>query len=283
MRIKVYHRTKYDYLQTVSDNANELRLTPKITNLQTVDSSFISILPATNLKHYDDLNFNRVHYFTIPKAHKSLLIESRSIVQTKKPDSINASKYCVEYSELELYRQLEECHSFLQNSKYVTLTPEIWREAVDIRGDSNNVFQICHDIMERIYSSFKYCAKATSVSTHANEVIRGRVGVCQDFAHAMTAYCRSLGIPTRYISGYLLDNYCDDNLRGNEASHAWVEIYLGKYGWIGFDPTNKKSVDDTYIILAFGRDYGDVAPVIGTYYGSSANTLTINVQVDRLD
>ena len=283
MRIKVYHRTKYDYFQTVSDNTNELRLTPKITNLQTVDSSFISILPATKLKHYDDLNFNRVHYFTIPGAHKSLLIESRSIVQTKKPLNINASKHHVEYSELGLYRQLEECHSFLQNSSYVALTPEIWREAVDIRGDSNNVFQICHDIMEHIYSSFKYCTKATSVSTHANEVIRGRVGVCQDFAHAMTAYCRSLGIPTRYVSGYLLDNYSDDNLRGNEASHAWVEIYLGKYGWIGFDPTNRKIVDDTYIILAFGRDYGDVAPVIGTYYGSGANTLKISVQVDRLD
>ncbi|MEC8333237.1 MAG: transglutaminase family protein [Verrucomicrobiota bacterium] len=283
MRIKVYHRTRYDYFQAVSDNTNELRLTPKITKFQTVDSSFITILPATKLKHYDDLNFNRVHYFTIPKAHKSLLIESRSIVQTKKPNNIDVSKNEIEYSELELYRQLEECHCFLQNSTYVALTPEIWREAIDIRGSSNNVFQICHNIMECIYGSFKYCSNATSVSTHANEVIKGRAGVCQDFAHAMTAYCRSLGIPTRYISGYILDNQCDDNLRGNEASHAWVEIYLGKYGWIGFDPTNRKIVDDTYIILAFGRDYSDVAPVIGTYYGSGANTLTINVQVDRIE
>lgn len=283
MRIQVYHRTEYVYAEDVRDNTNDLRLTPKITKFQSVNSSFISILPATRLKRYDDLNFNRVHHFTIPQAHKRLLIESRSIVQTTKNCNIFDSQHGIKCSELEKYRKLEECHSFLQNSVYVSLTPKIWKEAIDIRNGSDNVFQICHEIMEHIYSCFKYSSEATTVSTHANEVIRERAGVCQDFAHAMAAYCRSLGIPTRYVSGYLLDNKNDNNLRGNEASHAWVEIYFGKYGWIGFDPTNRKIVDDTYIVLAFGRDYGDVAPVIGTYFGSGANTLMISVQVDCLD
>ena len=283
MRIQVYHRTEYVYAEEVKDSTNELRLTPKITNFQSVDSSFISILPATRLKRYEDLNFNRVHHFTIPQAHKRLIIESRSIVQTKKNCNIYAPPHDIKCSELENYRKLEECHSFLQNSVYVERTPEIWREAIDISSDLDSVFQICHAIMEHIYSRFKYSTEATTVSTHANEVIRERVGVCQDFAHAMAAYCRSLGIPTRYVSGYLLDNNSGCSLRGNEASHAWVEIYFGDSGWIGFDPTNRKMVDDTYIVLAFGRDYGDVAPVIGTYFGSGANTLIINVQVDCLD
>lgn len=284
MRIQIYHRTEYLYAEDVTNNANELRLTPKLTPSQTVESSFISVLPAARLRRYDDLNFNRVHHFTIPQEHKRLLIESQSIVQTKiKYNREGHLPYGFKYSSLHLCRRLEECHSFLQNSTYVELTPEVWREAVDIRAESDDVLQICHQIMEHIYEHFNYRTDVTNVSTHSSEVIRGRVGVCQDYAHAMVAYCRSLGIPARYVSGYFYDDKRDNKLRGGEASHAWVEIYIVNYGWIGLDPTNRKVVDDTYIILALGRDYRDVAPVIGTYFGRGPNSLKINVQVNKID
>ena len=187
------------------------------------------------------------------------------------------------HSDLKRCQDRDDCHPFLQSSSYVELSPAIWREAVDIRGDSQDVFQTSYAIMDHIYTNFQYVSGATNVSTHANEVISGRKGVCQDFAHAMAAYCRCLGIPARYVSGYFYDPTRDHSLRGSEASHAWVEVFAGDAGWVGLDPTNRKVVDETYIALAFGRDYRDVAPVIGSYYGGGNSQLSIRVQVDRLD
>jgi transglutaminase-like putative cysteine protease len=283
MRLQVYHRTEYAYADAVTNNNNELRLTPKITRNQQVESNFISVLPATRLSRYNDLNFNRVHHFTIPQAHDRLVIESRFTVITQKLFELDALPYGFLHQDLHSCNQIEECHTFLQSSAYVEITPDVWREAVDIRGDSQDVFQTSYAIMDHIYANFTYSSEATNVSTHANDVIKGRAGVCQDFAHAMTAYCRSLGIPARYVSGYFFDSTRDRSLRGSEASHAWVEVYAGASGWVGLDPTNRKVVDDTYIVLAFGRDYRDVAPVIGSYYGGSRSKLSIRVDVDRLD
>ena len=282
MRLQVYHRTEYIYAEDVEKSSNELRLTPKITPFQDVQHSFISILPATRLTHYNDLNFNRVHYFAIPQPHRSLIIESRSIVDTRKPCDIDNLPYGYTHREMAETSIPEECHPFLQNSAYIENTPEIWREAVDIKGTSEDVFQTSYAIMDYIYSNYHYASGSTTASTHAVDVIRQRTGVCQDFAHAMTAYCRAVGIPARYVSGYFYDSTRNQSLRGSEASHAWVEVYTGKAGWIGLDPTNRKIVDDTYVVLAFGRDYRDVAPVIGTYYGGSGSHLTIKVQIDRL-
>lgn len=280
MRLQVYHRTEYAYAEEVTNNNNELRLTPKITRNQNVESTIINVLPACRLSRFNDLNFNRVHHFTIPHPHNRLVIESRSVVRTESLVQADVLPYGFGHSELRACRQFEECHPFLQNSAYVEVTPDVWREALDIRGNSTDVFQTSYAIMDHIYSNYAYCSEATSVSTHANEVIQGRAGVCQDFAHAMAAYCRSLDIPARYVSGYFFDTTRDHSLRGSEASHAWVEVYLGEAGWIGLDPTNRKVVDDTYIVLAFGRDYRDVAPVKGSYYGGGASQLRIQVKVD---
>ena len=282
MRLKIYHRTEYTYTEEVTQSTNALRLTPKITRFQEVDRSIISVLPPTRLTHYNDLNFNRVHHFTIPQAHKRLVIESRSTVKTKKPFEINQMPYGCRHHELIKNNLPESCHPYLQNSDYIEVTPEIWREAIDIKGTSEDVFQTGYAIMEYIYNNYRYATGITSVSTRACDIIANRTGVCQDYAHAMTAYCRSIGIPARYVSGYFYDSTRDRSLRGSEASHAWVEIYCGSAGWIGLDPTNRKVVDDTYIVLAFGRDYGEVAPVIGTYYGGGGSCLKIRVHVDRL-
>ena len=117
--------------------------------------------------------------------------------------------------------------------------------------------------------------------THATEILENKRGVCQDFAHAMVALCRSLRIPARYVSGYFFDATRDRSLRGSEASHAWAEVYVEPLGWVGLDPTNRKVVDDTYIILARGRDYRDVAPVIGSFMGSGRSAMQVTVSVER--
>jgi transglutaminase-like putative cysteine protease len=154
---------------------------------------------------------------------------------------------------------------------------------LDIQDFSTDVFQTSYAIMEYIFRNFEYRYGSTSVSTHANEVIARRCGVCQDFAHAMVALCRCLGIPCRYVSGYFFDATRDHSLRGSEASHAWVEVYIQGHGWIGLDPPNNKVIDDTYIAVAVGRDYRDVTPAAGTYFGSGSSILDVKVTVERLD
>ena len=283
MRLQVHHRTEYSYAEDVINNCNELRLTPKITRCQELASSLIHVLPATRLTHYNDLNFNRVHHFLVANPHRRLVIESRSVVDTTPLYGAHAMPFGFTHQALERCRDLDDCYPFLQRSSYIELSPSIWREAVDIRGDSQDVFQTSYAIMDHVYSNFQYVSGATNVSTHANQVIDGRKGVCQDFAHAMAAYCRCLGIPARYVSGYFYDSTRDHSLRGSEASHAWIEVFVGPAGWVGLDPTNRKVVDETYIVLAFGRDYRDVAPVIGSYFGGGSSQLSIRVEVDRLD
>jgi transglutaminase-like putative cysteine protease len=155
--------------------------------------------------------------------------------------------------------------------------------AVDVRADSQDVFQTAYQIMEFIYLNYEYCVSTTTVETHANEVLQSKRGVCQDFAHAAIALCRCLGIPARYVSGYFYDATRDQSMRGAGASHAWLEVMVNGYGWFGLDPTNNRVVDENYVILGSGRDYTDVAPVTGTYFGPSPESLQVSVEVKRLD
>lgn len=283
MRLQVRHKTEYLYSDVVTDSSNELRLTPPTTRYQTLESSFIVVLPATRLTNYDDLNENRITHFEIPRAHRRLVIESRCIVSTKQKVDFERLPYGFHHSQLPSCRRREDCHVFLQDSHYVERTPRIWREALDVQGFSDDVFQTSYLIMEHVFENYSYQPGRTSVSTHANEVIEEKAGVCQDFAHAMVALCRSIEIPARYVSGYFFDATRDHSLRGSEASHAWVEVYIEGHGWIGLDPTNNKVIDETYIVLARGRDYRDVAPVTGIFTSRGRSTMNVTVQVDRVE
>lgn len=282
MRLRVFHRTEYYYSAPVSDSVNELRLSPPDTRWQDCEYSMISVLPAARLTHYEDLNLNRIHRFEIPEPHQRLVIESRAQVNTRQKVDFEELPYGFLHADLHRCRFLEECHIYLQDSSYIERTPEIWRQALDIQGESVDVFQTTYAIMEHIYREYRYRSGSTNVTTHANEVIANRVGVCQDFAHAMVALCRAIGIPARYASGYFFDATRDHHLRGSEASHAWVEVYIDDFGWIGLDPTNNKVIDETYMLLATGRDYRDVAPVTGTYFGAGKSAMQVTVRVDRL-
>ena len=226
---------------------------------------------------------NIVHYFELPEEHKKLVIESRSIVETSSRVDFDHFPYGVNLSSLSKMEGVPEYRDYLQTSSYVEINPNVWRMAVDLRGDSNDVFQTAYQVMEFIYNNFEYCKSTTTVNTHANEVLDLRRGVCQDFAHAALALCRCLGIPARYVSGYFFDHTRGKKMRGAEASHAWIEVMVNGHGWFGLDPTNNRVVDDTYVILGTGRDYRDVAPVTGSYYGPLPNAFDVTVRVKRKD
>jgi len=177
--------------------------------------------------------------------------------------------------------RLERCHEYLQPSRYVDLSPEAWRLAVDATHGEPDLWRAAVAIMRLIFREFRYEPGATHVRTRVDEALAGRRGVCQDFAHVMLAMCRSLGIPALYVSGYLY-NGPRELLRGAQASHAWCEVFVPGLGWRGLDPTNDQPADEHYVKVAIGRDYADVAPVQGTFRGTTTQDLTVEVDVQRV-
>jgi len=283
MRLYVLHKTYYRYPSPVRESFNELRLQPLSNDWQHCESCFVSVLPTAQMRQYLDLNGNLVHHFEIPYEHSKLIIESRSTILTQKRVDFDNFPYGVSLQSLREVEGQSECRPYLQTSQFIDINPEAWRMAVDVRADSQDVFQTAYQIMEFIYLNYEYCVSTTTVETHANEVLQSKRGVCQDFAHAAIALCRCLGIPARYVSGYFYDATRDQSMRGAGASHAWLEVMVNGYGWFGLDPTNNRVVDENYVILGSGRDYTDVAPVTGTYFGPSPESLQVSVEVKRLD
>ena len=278
MKLRIVHRTEYHYQQDVTQNQNEIRARPQDRPCQRCDFFVLKVTPSVRLRKYHDLFGNRVHYIEVAEPHRSLIIEATSTVQTDRKIDFHAFPYGFSHDDLGICRRLESCHDFLQQSSYIDITPEIWRAAVDIRDSSNDVFQTTYAIMEYIYNNFAYVPGSTAVTTHATEVFSKRIGVCQDFAHMMIAYCRALGIPARYVSGYLFD--ADrTHMRGTHASHAWAEIYIHDHGWFGFDPTNNRVCDEHYVVIGTGRDYEDVAPIKGSFFGASNHTMLVTVDI----
>ena len=282
-RLEVVHRTHYYYGAPAYKSGNDLRMEPRQTPWQDLDFFLLTVRPPTRLNSFRDLHRNTVHHFDIAENHTELFIESRSRVTTRSKYNLEALPYGVSHEDLRGYRHVERCYEYLQPSHYVSLDPEIWRAALDARDLSDDVFQTSYSIMEYIYDEFRYDAEATQVSTSAMEAFSHRHGVCQDFAHVGIAMCRTLGIPARYVSGYLFDPH-HDTYRGTQASHAWFEIFIkGHDVWYGLDPTNNKVVDENYVALANGRDYLDVAPVEGTFYGGGPHRrLEVSVKITEL-
>ena len=283
MRLYVLHKTHYRYPSPVRDSFNELRLHPLSNDWQKCESCFVSVLPTARMNQYLDLNGNLVHHFEILNDHSKLIIEGRSTILTQKRVDFDNLPYGLSMRSLREVEASSECRPYLQSSSYVEISPQVWRLAVDVQGNSQDVFQTAYQIMEYIYSNYQYAASTTSVDTHANEVIERKKGVCQDFAHVAIALCRCLGIPARYVSGYFYDPTRNQSMRGAGASHAWIEVLVNGQGWFGLDPTNNRVVDDNYIIISSGRDYRDVAPITGTYFGRLPDTLKVEVIVKRLD
>jgi transglutaminase-like putative cysteine protease len=166
---------------------------------------------------------------------------------------------------------------FREATPYVSIGPSVvaLADAIDPHDGDLAAFFLAAGAF--VFNNFEYRSGTTDVRTTADEVIAARTGVCQDFAHVLIALARSRGIPTRYASGYIFSGATP--ALGADASHAWVEAYLPPYGWVGFDPTNERIVDDAFVLVAVGRDYGDVSPTRGLYRGPEFGSLSVAVAV----
>lgn len=282
MHLRIHHLTHYHYRAPVSSSVNELRLHPATADPKRLGFFLLNVQPPTRLRHFRDEFLNHVHWFELPESHREMRIEASSQVHTSSPyaDGLPAPVDC---ETLQAAAAEEMLHPFLRESRYIALDPAIWRLALDIRDGRPEVFATARAIMEFLHGTWKYDPSATDVGTTVAEAMARQAGVCQDFAHAMIALCRSLGIPARYVSGYLHDGA--GGLRGGQATHAWCEVFLPGQGWFGLDPTNRCLADDRHVKIATGRDYADAAPIRGQLTGPANATarMTVEVEVERLD
>ena len=272
MKFDILHRTRYVYTSPVRDSFNDVRLEPPSIPEQTVESFLLRVLPAVRMKHYTDFYSNWVHHFEIPEAHAYLLIESQSRIITHWPKAIADDAKLCPLAKIGEVANIERCFDFLQTSRYIEMEADAWRLALDATDGQTDVWQAVLAIMRFTYGFLKYESNSTHVHTRMADVIKDRRGVCQDFAHLMIGLCRSVKIPARYISGYLATETAS-------ATHAWVEVFVPGLGWRALDPTHNRQVDETYVKIGHGRDYGDVPPVSGNYRGTLERTMEVEVKI----
>jgi transglutaminase-like putative cysteine protease len=279
-KLSVFHRTAFFYASPATHSVNTLHLEPRTFPYQKTIGALIRVIPATRVRRFTDLFQNITHHFELLEPHGHLEIESRIRVHNLPLDISSASREATGegFNDVSIREQI---WPYLQESRWVSRHPEVWRQALDITREFTAVFDQASALMAWIYREFRYEAGVTDVNTHLEEAFEMRHGVCQDFSHVMLGLCRSVGIPARYASGYLY-NGPRDTLVGAQASHAWTEVYLPGAGWIGFDPTNNTLADERYVKIAVGRDYEDVAPVRGNYHGTGHCRMEVQVEVEKI-
>ncbi len=278
MKLRILHRTEYRYALPVRNNVNELHVTPLTNHRQKLGLHLVRVLPAIRLQKYHDLYRNTVHRFEIEAPHQELVIDVSSIVETKPTPitdiPLDLSLHSVRHPDVQ-----ESFQPYLQPDGPIIITPEIWRAAVDVENDRQDLFSVVVGLMEKVHSLCKYVPKTTHIGTTTEEFFAKPQGVCQDYAHLLLAFCRALRLPARYVCGYVFDAKRGEVI-GSHASHAWCEIWIPTYGWLGVDPTNKKIIHEAYVASAVGRDYRDVTPISGSYWGSGDREMRVTVHVE---
>jgi len=279
MQYAVRHETRYDYPHSVAESYTVVHLQPRTNARQYCTHYDLDVTPATPIFGYVDRFGNDVQHFSVIPDHHELRIVAHSQVVTI-ADLDAKELRGVDAVRLENDATARELAEFRTDSPGVAVDDDVRSLAAAIDAPDDDLAAYFLAAGRYVYEEFLYRPGLTTVHTTVAETLVSRAGVCQDFAHVLIALARAHGIPTRYASGYI--HVGETPVLGADASHAWAEAYLPPYGWIGFDPTNNRRVDDTFVLVAVGRDYGDVSPTRGLYRGPQG-TLSVSVAVDAGD
>ncbi len=273
----IKHITKYTYSKDVIDGATLIRLHPINDEFQKVNSHFLTITNNTFVETFTDFYNNRVGTFMITEPHSELVIESDVEVITYDrifPDD------CVDtpsqWLALKKLKQDSNFIDFLQHRPF-SGSQDVLKLIESKNLKSKSPYKAVLELCEYIYQNFKYHKGITNVDSSIEEVWKLKAGVCQDFTVLLLQMVRMLGIPARYVSGYICPN--DAITRGEGATHAWIEAYIPFYGWLGIDPTNNAIANENHVRLAIGRNYNDCSPVKGVFKGKVEAELYVKVHV----
>jgi transglutaminase-like putative cysteine protease len=292
MRYKIRHITEYEYQDTVTTGHNRLCLVPLTIPEQKCILSDIKISPLPDeLTYQTDFFGNTILFISIYKEHSQLEIISDSVIdiahRTNTDNAMNSLALWREVRELVTLRgeNNSDVIQYTLPSNYIPYSEEIKKFTLDCFPEEATLWSGCQALMQKIFNTLEFKPGFTTVNTPVESVLKSRKGVCQDFAHLMIACLRNLGLPARYVSGYIETEPPPgkEKLVGSDASHAWVAVYFPQVGWVEFDPTNNLLPAQKHIIVAFGRDYFDVAPIKGIIFSSGKQNIVVKVDVTRLD
>jgi transglutaminase-like putative cysteine protease len=281
---KATHTTRYLYDSPVSQCQSEVRLTPRALPWQTLIESRIETTPAAaSVESHRDYFGNEVSTFTILEGHDRFSTVATSVVDVEVRPTVSSvdvpwetvRDLIAEHGRPDTLEALE----FVFDSPFVAAGRELAEYASPSFPAGRPLIAAVDDLSHRIHADFRYTPKATSIDTPVLEALRLKRGVCQDYAHVMIGALRSQRLSARYVSGYLRSRA---DYKGAEASHAWVAVFVPGMGWIDVDPTNDMRPSTGHLTVAWGRDYGDVAPVKGVALGGGNQIVEVEVRVETI-
>jgi transglutaminase-like putative cysteine protease len=285
---RILHETRYSYQYPVSLSQQYLHLSPRDFAYQQSSSHHIWLDPLP--EHTDvgqDYFGNLTRHFTITEPHRELCVYAESTLEVSPRPDLSQILGSTPWEQLTQRLQenpsaesLEAMH-FLYDSPHIPCDAALADYARSSFSPDRPHLEAVLALTEQIFDEFEFDPAATEISTPLTEVLAGRRGVCQDFAQLMIGCLRSLGLPARYVSGYILTQPPPGQPRliGADASHAWVSVFCPDLGWVDFDPTNRCLVQHEHITLGWGRDFSDVTPLRGVVLGGGEQTLEVRVTV----
>ncbi len=286
MKYKLKHQTLYTYVNEVHNYQSILCLQPQNSAKQTCKNFKIEIEPKPS-KIYSRTDYfgNIQHYFSLHQSHRSLKVTVSSEVEVlENSTQLTLNTITCEEARLKFTtdRALKiEVLQYLLPSQFISWDEEITAFAESCLLPNVSLFEAVLHLIKKIYTEFQFKSGSTNVNTPLKTVLKERRGVCQDFSHLAIASLRSVGIPARYVSGYIetLPPIGKPKLEGSDASHAWISVYIPEMGWCEFDPTNNMIPQQRHIVTAYGRDFADVSPMKGIIFSSGDHKVKVEVDV----
>jgi transglutaminase-like putative cysteine protease len=283
MFLEIRHVTQYLYAAPVRESVMELRLQPQKSARQRLISFDLELDPTAKLFSYVDAYGNAVYHFDQPQPHERLTIVSKAAVETEPPPTLPEALDMGEWDRLRSQFVQGEWFDFLYPHGFARCTPRL-AEFMRTHGLDGarlrDPLTAVRRLSGALYEALAYDNSVTEADSPIDHALEAGSGVCQDFAHIMIAICRSWGVPARYVSGYLFTDRLHASDRSSpDATHAWVEVFLPSLRWVGFDPTNNILTGERHVVVAVGRDYGDVPPSRGVFKGEAESELAVAVSV----
>lgn len=285
---RVTHTTTYTYSEDVAVSYGRAHLLPRTAHGQAVVASDLVVDPAPEeLREHLDFFGNASTYYVVHHPHRELVVSARSDVRVDRtvPEVSTLDQHTCVSARAALGSDAD-AQSFVLASPLVRRLSSIDEYAAATLADHRPLGSALTELVGRIHADFAYVSGSTSVNTRLTDVMHHHRGVCQDFAHLTVACLRSVGLPARYVSGYLETQPPpgQPKLQGVDASHAWASVLVPGVGWVDIDPTNNQFVDNSYIVTSWGRDYSDVPPLRGVILTKAKkSSMQVAVDVIRID
>ncbi len=278
----IRHLTRFTYTGEVTESVMELRMRPRSEGMQRCLQFDLDLSSRARVFVYRDFHGNWVHHFDLPRRHSELALTARSLVEVSTVAEAPERLPQRAWQDVDGWAAGGEHWDFRQPSQFAVWTPLLVAFSDSLgRGVSRDVdvLTAVRTAMAAIHGRFEYAANTTRVDSPIDEALTAGRGVCQDYTHILLAMLRRLGLPCRYVSGYIAPGSGTDAAPTTNATHAWVDVLLPELGWVGVDPTNNVVTGPRHIRVAIGRDYADVPPTRGVFKGGAASALAVSVDV----